>query len=551
MTRPPSRPELLPSRSSYRPGDDVVLELSPPAESPAIVEVLRLDEVVRRVEVAPGADACSLGAFDVGGYGVRMGERRTAFDVLDDPFQRPRYGFVVRLTDAARIPDVVRTFRRLHLSSAQLYDWAYRHSRLLPPERRYVDPLGQERDLEVVNGMAAALADAGVVPLGYSAVYAVGSDEAGDWPDEVLLRSDGRPYRLGEDFLVLVDPAAPRWLDHYLEQLAAVVDATAIRGFHLDQYGWPKFARRGDGARVDLAASFTTLLGAVRDRLPATPFMFNNVNDFGTAVTARTGQDATYIEVWPPHSTLQDLASLAATARALRPEHPPILSAYLSCFRDDETRAVAAAELVMATAFSHGAAHLLLGEDGAALTDPYYPRHHELSAEAQAAFPPWYDVAVRYGDLLYDPAQVDVTESFTGGINEDVVVEGAGVRTSTKAEPGCVWTRVVRTAAGLVVHLIDLRAQTEVEWDAGKQPAEPLAGLRLSLSMVDPDTAIRFATVDAPDMVPLAAQGTAESEHADALTAAQSSTWYALPPFRVWALILIPESDLVAPSTAG
>lgn len=540
MTR--HAPRLLPDRAGYRPGQPVVLEFDPPLTTGGTVEVTRLAEVVRAVDVAPGQAFAELGRFERGGYGVRLGAASTAFDVLDDRFERPRYGFVVRLTDADRVDAVVRTFRRLHLSAAQLYDWAYRHSQLLPPSRHYVDPLGQERDLEVVERMSRALADAGVAPLGYSAVYAIGSDEVDEWSGSLLLRSDGEPYRLGDDFLVLVDPADPTWLAHYLDQLAAVVETTAITGFHLDQYGWPKFARRSDGARVDLAASFSTLLAAVRDRLPDAPFMFNNVNDFPTGVTATAPQDATYIEVWPPHTTLQDLATLATTARMARPEHPPILSAYLSCFRDDEARAVAAAELVMATAFSHGAAHLLLGEDGAALTDPYYPRHHELSDAALDAFAPWYDVAVRYGDLLYDPANAEVTESYTGGINEDVVVTGAPV--STKADAGTLWTRVVRTPLGLVVHLVDLTAQEETEWDAGKTPAAPRSGVRVDLSMVAPDTVVRFATVDAPDLVDLVPSGMAVSEHADALTAAQSRVGYELPPFRAWAFVWIPADRL-------
>lgn len=535
---------LLPDRAGYRPGDDVVIELDPPAPAAGELVVTRLAEVVRRVPVAAGEGRLALGPFSRGGYGVRLGEATTAFDVLDDPFERPRYGFVVKLTEPERIPAVTRTFRRLHLSAAQLYDWAYRHSELLPPSRRYVDPLGMERDLEVVDALATAFGEAGTLALGYSAVYAIGSGEVADWSGSLLLRTDGEPYRLGDDFLVLVDPAEPRWLEHYLAQLERALHGTALRGFHLDQYGWPKFARRSDGERVDLAVSFATLLHAVRERLPEARFMFNNVNDFGTAETAAAPQDATYIEVWPPHSTLRDLADLAASARARRPEHPPILSAYLSCFRDEpEDRAVAAAELVMATAFSSGAAHLLLGEDGAALTDPYYPHHHELSPVSLERFVPWYDFAVRYGDLLYDPAAIDVTESYAGGINQDVVVE-AGVPVTTKPEAGSLWVRVVRTGAGLLVHLVDLGDQSESAWDAGKAPATPRAGVRIGIAPVAPDARIRFATVDAPDLVELAAAGTGATEQSDALSAAQSTSWFVVPPFRVWGMLLIPHDAL-------
>jgi len=535
---------LVPDRAGYAPGADVVIEVTGSRGEGGELVVTHFADEVRRVAVEPGATRIAIGAYERGGYGVRLGDAATAFDVLEDPFERPRYGFVVHLTDPDRIEVVGGAFRRLHLTAAQFYDWAYRHAQLLPPERRYVDPLGQERDLEVVDRMSLALEAAGTVPLGYSAVYAFASSELEHWSDSVLLRTDGEPYRLGDDFLVLVDPAEPRWLEHYLGQLEEVMRGTALRGFHLDQYGWPKFARRADGTRVDLAASFRTLLEAVRERVPSARFMFNNVNDFGTAETATAPQDATYIEVWPPHSTLQDLAGLAAAARSRRPEHPPILSAYLSCFAAGEERAVSAAELVMATVFSSGAAHLLLGEAGAALTDPYYARHHELSPEALEAFVPWYDFAVRYGDLLYDPTAVDVSESFAGGINQDVVVTAPGIRSSTKAEAGTLWTRVVRTREGLVVHLIDLGAQHETEWDAGKEASPVRSGVRLSLAPVAPGATVRFATVDAPDLVALGASGAGTSKQVDALSAAQATTWFEVPPFRAWALVHIPFDAL-------
>ena len=430
----------------------------------------------------------------------------------------------------------------MHLNAALFYDWAYRHSQLVPPAAHYVDPLGQERDLGAVNRMAVTLAEAGTVPLGYSAVYAIGSDEVAEWADSLLLRADGEPYRLGEDFLVLVDPAEPRWLEHYLGQLERVLAETELRGFHLDQFGWPKFATRGDDARVDLAGSFVTLLEAVRERMPKARFMFNNVNDFPTLATAPAPQDATYIEVWAPHDRLQDLATLATNARTARLEHPPILSAYLSCYGDGEPRATNAAALVMATVFSHGASHLLLGEGGHALTDPYYPRNHVLSAESVDQFALWYDFETRYGDLLFDAAAQDVTESFTGGINNDVVFGGASF--STKAAPATVWTHIVRTPLGLVIHLVNLVGQTETAWDAGKNPVVEVTGATLELSLVGDGASVWFAGPHAPDFVELRSSGKATSTQTDALSADQSSAMFELPPLDVYSIVFVPAAEL-------
>jgi len=546
--------ELIPSKAAYGPDEPVVIELAGAASSTALpaggtLVVTRLLDEVARIAVATDATSVALPGLGLGGFGValELGGRivaRTAFDVLGDPFERPRYGFVAQLDGHADSAADAAFFRRMHLNLAQFYDWGWKHSELLPPEREYLDPLGQPRDLAVVNAVAEAFDAAGVVPLGYSAVYAVGNAEVEAWQDELLVRADGVPYRLGDDFLTLVDPAGPRWLAHYREMLSQALEGTSLRGFHLDQYGWPKRALRGDGARVDLAASYATMIAAVREAVPAARLIFNNVNDFGTAQTAGEAQDGSYIEVWPPHSTYADLGALALRTRALRPDHPPILSAYLSCYsREPAERADAAARLAMATVFSHGATHLLLGEQGRVLTDPYYPRNHALSPASVTMFAEWYDMLVRWGDLLTAPGQTDVTEFMTGGINTDLVfISDHGVRFSTRPEPGTVWTRVVRTARGLVVHLINLTAQSEITWDAGKSPASVVAGISLRFAPVDGDEVLHWIEPGA-DPRPLTADPADEVVATDALSASQSMLEYRLPELGDWAVLFLPDPD--------
>jgi dextranase len=536
---------LIPSKATYAPGESVEVEVVPALGSTGEAVVTHLADIVARVPVEAGTEMVQLGQFGSGGYGVTIGGASSAFDVLDSRWQRPRYGFVVALTGDVDIVSVTRWFRRLHLSAAQLYDWAYRHSQLLPPERFYKDPLGQPRDLEIVNSMSAALASAGSTPLGYAAVYAVGHDETEQWKQSLLLRASGEPYRLGDAFLVLVDPAEPRWLEHFTSQLVAVVRESAIEGFHLDQYGWPKFASRGDGTRVDLTESFVTMLRAVRSAMHDVPFIFNNVNDFPTHATARLDQNATYIEVWDPHSTLADLGALATAARASRPDHPPILSAYLHCYESAaEASCTHAATLVMATAFSHGATHLLLGENGSALVDPYYPNNVPLSRASLNVFASWYDFAVRYGDLLYGPDLADVTEFYAGGINEDVVLRAHGERASTKADPGALWLRVVRCQAGVVIHIVNLAAQRETAWDAPKAAPRVVTDASISIAFVEPGAAVYAASPDAPDMVALRVTGASASDQVNSLSAGQSGVTYGLPPLGAWTVVWIPTTSV-------
>lgn len=539
---------ILPERTWHRPGDPVRLLVDDPEVH--TVRVHRLASIVAETPVDGGAAV--IPALPVGGYGVTgvdargATRHRTAFDVLDDPFDRPRYGFVTKMDEHAPVDAMLSLFRRLHLSIAQFYDWAYRHSTLLPPTDPYLDPLGQPRSLAVIDRLASQFSETGTVPLGYSAVYAIGSDETPTWSAAVLRREDGAPYRLGEDFLVLVDPGDDEWLAHYTAQLRSVIDGTSLRGFHLDQYGWPKFARTARG-RVDVARSFVRMLEAVRAAVPDARFMFNNVNDFGTRETAGAPQDASYIEVWAPHETLQDLADLVTRTRALRPAHPPILSAYLSCFTESQRGGVEAAKCAMAAIYASGGTHLLLGDDAHALTDPYYPRNAQLEPASLDELAPWYDFLVRYGDLLLAPDVHDVTEFYAGGINEDVVVHAGEHRVTTKASADGIWVRVFRTGDGShVIHLVNLLGLDETDWDRVKPPATPLEDAALKVATGLAAGGAWSATPEDPELRPLVGRDAGSAAQSDALSAGQEHLSFALPPLTRWTLIWLPAPDAPA-----
>ena len=75
---------------------------------------------------------------------------------------------------------------------------------------------------------------------------------------------------------------------------------------------------------------------------------------------------------------------------------------------------------------------------------------------------------------------------------------------STEAMPGTVWTRVVRTPLGLVIHLINLVGQTETAWDAGKANPAP---------------------------------------QVNSLSAGQASVSFVLPEFGEWAVLYLPAEE--------
>jgi len=524
--------ELLPARASFRPGEEITIELRGAGGAGRITVFHLGDPVLSRD--ASGTHV-SLGSLPPGGYGVELvdGERvvaRTAVDVREDPVARLRYGFVVDFAAGRDVSAVLDSVRRLHLTGIQFYDWAYRHAALLEGGDEYVDPLGRPVSLATVRALVDGMHSVGAAALGYAAVYAVGADEWPAWRHRALLDAAGEPFALG-DFLRLVDPAAPDWLAHLTAELTAAAKALGFDGFHLDQYGYPRLATRPDGTVVDVAESFVTLLRGARQRLPDSRLVFNNVNDFPTWRTAGESQDAVYVEVWPPQVTLGSLAAVSTRAKTQAAGKPVVIAAYQHVYSEaPSAEADAATALTMATLFSHGASHLLAGEAGRILVDPYYVRNHVVAGSTADLLRRWYDFAVEHDELLFDPAIVDVTAAYAGEYNDecDVHLDRSATESPT---PGAVWRRITRVGRALVVHLINLSDQTDVRWDAPHVPPRPLHGGRIRVRRVG--AALPRIQVADPDggsrLVDLSVR--ADGTHAIA----------DLPPLHTWQLILLDQ----------
>ena len=514
--------ELLPAKAAFAASEPVRIEARGVADG-ELVRAYRLERAVAEVAVRDGwAD---LGALEPGGYGVEGGGATSAFDVLRHPLERLRYGFVSHYEPGRDVQEVRDNVRRFHLNAVQFYDWMYRHARLVPPQDDFEDALGQCVSLATVRTLASAVADAGSLPLAYAAVYAVGAEAWPEWRDEGLFRADGSPWMLA-DFLWNVDPGSERWLAHFTHDLADAM-RVGFAGFHLDQYGSPKWAQRADGAEVDLAEAFPALIRRVAADVADATLIFNNVNDFPTWATAGPPQAATYIEVWEPHTRLRDLVDLVAKARRYAPELPVVLAAYLPAYTEDEAGALAGEKLQLATVFSSGATALLHGEERAVLSDPYYVRHVELSDDAGDAARRYFDFAVRYGDLLFGGE--DVTGSHFGGENVEVRVE-APVSVTAAPEAGALWCRVVRAAGSLVIHLIDLSGQSDDAWATPKRAPQPLAGVRVSV-LRRGGGMLAASPEEQPTLTPLSVE---QSELYDTVD---------VPPFTAWSLLQVREAS--------
>lgn len=522
------RVEILPAKATFAPGEPIEIDIRG-GEGPVEVALWHLNRRVAACTVEPGEPA-RFPPQPEGGYGIEAGGTTGALDVLADPLSRPRYGFVSHYEAGRDVRGVAEQVRRLHLNAIQFYDWMYRHARLLPPQDEFADALGRPVSLATVRELVAAVRGAGSLPLGYAAVYAVGRDEREQWSDIALARPDGTPWTLGEDFLWIVDPTDERWLRFFAGELREAVAHVGFAGFHLDQYGAPKQARRPDGRVVDLTDGFPLLIDRIAAEIPDARLIFNNVNDFPTETTARADQAATYIEVWPPHDDLSHVAALVAKAQLLAPASPVIIAAYLSQFTQDAKAAAAAERLLLATVFSHGGTVLLHGEERAVLTDPYYVDHAEVDDPTRETTRLYYDFAVRYGDLLFDPAATEVTRTHIAAETQEVKIDAA-VPVATDCTAGAVWARVIRCSRGLLISLIDLSGQEGTLWKTEKRPLQPLADVRVAVEHASPARFLFAAPESSPSLAELVPER--DGRH-DVMT---------LPPFTGWGLLWVQDAE--------
>ena len=523
--------ELLPVRSAHRPGDEPQIEIRHLPEA-GTLHVLHLGGTVTTHPVRTDG-IIRLTSLPPGGYGIELRTptvtARTAIEVLGPHPAPMRYGFVTDYRPGRDVRGVRDNIRRLHLTDVQFYDWAYRHADLVGGGEVYDDALGQPIDLATVRDLVAAVHGAGARALGYAAVYAVGPDQWPAWAHAALLTPTGAPYSLG-DFLNLVDPADPGWLAQFTGDLAAAVASVGFDGFHLDQYGYPKHAVRPDGVPVTVAESFAALIAAARAALPDRRLVFNNVNNFPTWRTAPTAQDAVYIEAWPPHTTLRDLADLARDATAVAAGKPVVVAAYQHVY-DTASAAEAdrATAFTMATLFSHGAGHLLCGEADRILVDPYYVRNHTVEPSTAGQLRRWYDFLVEHGEVLGDRGLQDMTGALAGAYNDDCDVTYPGARVTGTPTADAIWRRILGDGDRLVVHLVNLCGQDDTAWDTPRKPiAEPAGGV-LRVRRAGPDLPrVRVADPDrqaALRDLPV----TADGDHATV----------ALPAVHVWQVLVI------------
>ena len=446
----------------------------------------------------------SLGSFAVGGYGVSLffdgGNVHTAFDVAENPSMYPRYGFLSDFgSQDCEDDNDVDFLLRCHINLVQFYDWMYRHHELIPPTDTFVDPLGRHLDYRTVLHKVQACHECSMQCIAYGAIY--GSEDEYDYPEQVMLRSDGQRHRLIDRINMMYFKAGEPWAEHIIQEFRRVTDEAGFDGIHLDQYGFPKFAyieKVSPDNLFDAEEAFAPFIRQVRETLPDKILIFNAVNNWPIKKVADAPVDAVYIEVWNPYSSYFYLMKIIEEAKTFGHNKPVILAAYLKPFQKDQSYSddvrQSTFELTNATILASGAYHLIVGEDGAILQDAYYCDYGKLPDRERVIR--YCDFAVRYRDLLYDPALQSAGFSYCGEGNGDLYIEDFSV--SCDARAGSIWVLVNKKPGMKVIHLINLLDQTDDIWNAAKVPTREIHDLGLVVYCEDVQRAYELSP-DAQD----------------------------------------------------
>ncbi|HLI07197.1 MAG TPA: glycoside hydrolase family 66 protein [Ktedonobacteraceae bacterium] len=476
-----------------------------------------------------------------GSPGVR---KSTALDVLENWTQAPRYGFLSDFAPGDHNAEAVcARLARYHVNLVQFYDWMWRHYVLMPPENDFDDALGRRLSLCSVREKVDACHRQGMAALGYAAVYGAEPEYALEHPAEMLYNAAGEPYSLEKLFYIMNIHEDNPWRAQILVEMARAVREVPFDGLHLDQYGFPKkevFGPPPERVAYDLARDFPVFIDearrVIRQAQPGSRVIFNAVENWPIESVAPTSQDATYIEVWPPYTSYSDLQKLILEAQRLAPHKQVILAAYLSPLKgaqgEDLLLAEAATRLASAAIWACGGFHLLMGEQDAALCDPYYPAYAVLRPGFARVMRNYYDFVVRYENVLSD---LRLTTLATDETQRSIHIDG--VEVSAFGEAGKVWAIRRQMPQFSTVSLINLSTAPDIAWNAPKPPPRLFQNLPVAMRVDGEVTGVYGASPESDEGRPC--------QLAYRLVRRDGATWLhtTLPALEYWSMLIIKTTN--------
>jgi dextranase len=407
--------DFYPSQGSFAPGEVVnflvELETAVAQEVTLSIFIQHLDEqaavIEETVSLIVGTQTIQMkwtSPAKPAGYSARLeitsssdvSNSATAFDVLTSWTDFPRYGFLCDFSASRADPgSVIQKLTRFHINGLQFYDWQYRHDQLLAPTDEYIDPLGRAMSLTSVRKLVEAAHRHGMAAMPYLAVYAASAEFWRAHPDWALYDETGNSIAFGENFLGLMDPSAgSSWSQHLLDEGRRALESIPFDGLHIDQYGDPKLAWNSQHQPVDLPKAFVDFIQSASDEHPDKTILFNAVGNWPIEALAESAVDFMYIEVWPPNVEYRQLAEIVLNSVYLSHGKAVVIALYLPSNRPANNL------LADAVILACGGTRIELGEDARLLSDPYFPKHEEISPELKTELRQYYDFMVRNGQWL-------------------------------------------------------------------------------------------------------------------------------------------------------
>ena len=406
--------------------------------------------------------------------GAVLDEQWTAFDVLEDWTDFPRYGFLTDFTPGREnLEPTIRYLARHHINGLQFYDWQYRHEELVPPHPTYSDPLGRTLSADTVRSFIQYGHDYGMKAMPYMAVYAASLPFWEKHRDWALYDEEGEGHQF-EGFLGLMDPSpGGPWINHIREECDRVLDDFKFDGIHIDQYGEPRTGYNARGQEVDLPHSFTSFIGDLKEAHPERSIVFNAVKNWPIEALARSRTDFLYIEVWPPDTSYQDLARIVHQGRDLSGGKPVVIANYIPADH------VANVRLADAVIYAAGGTRIEVGEKGRLLADPYFPEHEPIHPELEEVLHRYHDFHVGYGDVL-GPSAARQYDNMV------------------KAPPE-VLTVVSRDPHRMCVSLVNFSGLENARWDESHSAPQPMAEIGIRIKSEGDIRTVTWGTPDSTD----------------------------------------------------
>lgn len=414
-----------PTRAFVTPGAPLELDVETNGVEPDAaklwVAVSELDRVVVRAMAAVEAPSTRiqvpLPADEGRGYGVQVtlhardserqiAKAQTAVDVRSTWWSAPRYGVLSEFSPGETYGRRTDTLLARHIDVVQFYDWMYRHYQYLPPDDPFTDVLGRTLSIASVRAALAAVHDRGMAGMAYGSVYGAEREYALAHPKELLYDTAGQPRSLG-DIFYLQDVRPGPWRDRLLGEYRRAVQEVGFDGIHADQYGIEDLSFDARGELVPWGPAFSGVIEAAQSSVRGDGgdgIIFNFVNNWPIGEAGRALQLCTYIEVWPPHTTLRDLYDLVKGAKKITRSRQVILAAYMSCATGNPNAAQAATLLASSVIHASGGFHELLTEGDGILADPYYPNFVRPTGVFQTRLARHWDFIVEYCRYLSDPS---------------------------------------------------------------------------------------------------------------------------------------------------